>query len=130
MQKFDILFKKTGLIAIVLMLAIAPSVLKAQTIYALSGTNLITFQANNPQLITGIVPISGITLGRTIVGMDIRPSNGELYILTYNSLDSTAIVHTVSKTTGLATALDSTVFLPLGGTRLGFDFNPVANKIS
>jgi Domain of unknown function (DUF4394) len=46
--------------------------------YALSGSNLVSFDQTNPTVGTTI-PITGLTLGDTLVGIDFRPQNGFLY---------------------------------------------------
>jgi hypothetical protein len=85
--------------------------------------------------------ITGITAGQTLVGIDYRPTNGLLYGLGYNPATGATQLYTIvpgaSGTASVATPVNATpITLPLGqaGTspssrRIGFDFNPVADRI-
>lgn len=92
------------------------------------GNNLMIF---NPQLyytaanLNTIItkPITGLAVGDTIAGIDFRPLNGQLYALGRNSN-----VYTINTASGAAT-LVSALSTPLSGTRFGFDFNPVVDRI-
>src|SRR4026209_1526569 len=56
------------------------------TIYALSTTNvLISFDSATPGTVSGPIPISGLVGGESIVGIDFRPSTGQLYGLSNQS---------------------------------------------
>ncbi|WP_051719184.1 DUF4394 domain-containing protein [Hymenobacter sp. IS2118] len=81
------------------------------------------------------VRITGVTVGQLLVGIDYRPSTGEMYALGYNASNPTgpsnAQLYTLQPLTGVATAVGSAITLALGGPaeRIGFDFNPVADRI-
>jgi Domain of unknown function (DUF4394) len=68
--------------------------------YALSGSNLVSFDPTSPTVGTTIV-ITGLALGEALVGIDFRPQNGFLYGLGVNTTSSD----------------------------FGFDFNPIADRI-
>lgn len=127
-----------------LALLTAPAV-QAQTVWGL-GTQTQPY-LGNPAGVQGLVPINpatgvasspfqvlGVAASQSLVGMDFRPSNGQLYALGYDSVavapTPNAQLYTLSLT-GAATAVGSAVRLELGRrtARIGFDFNPVADLI-
>ena len=61
---------------------------KAQLTYGLSGNHLISFDATTPAVLLSNVPITGITSGQAIEGMDFRPLTGQLYAFGYNKIIS------------------------------------------
>jgi hypothetical protein len=85
--------------------------------------------------------ITGVTAGQVLVGIDYRANNGLLYGLGYNAATGDTQLYTLapgaSGTATVATPVNATpVVLPLGqaGTslsskRIGFDFNPAADRI-
>jgi hypothetical protein len=85
--------------------------------------------------------ITGVAAGQTLVGIDYRPTNGLLYGLGYDPTTGATQLYTIvpgaSGTASVATPVNATpITLPLGqaGTspssrRIGFDFNPVADRI-
>lgn len=99
--------------------------------YALNANNfLLSFDAAQPAIIREAVPVTGITLNQSIVGMDFRPATGELYALGYNAGTGESQLYTINTMTGAATAINATpTILALGGTQVGVDFNPVVDKI-
>ena len=123
-----------------LLLGAAPAA-EAQTLYGLGTVNA------GPQLgAQGLITINlatGFTntlsptpiiyaavTGLPLVGMDFRPATGVLYALGYDNVGS-AQLYTVNQTTGVATAVAAPFALVLGGAtdRIGFDFNPAADRI-
>ena len=119
---------------------------QAQTVYGL-GTLTMDFLGNlaGSQGITTIdpntgvagatIPVVGVAVGQSLVGMDFRPSNGQLYALGYDSVAAApaanAQLYTLNPTTGATALVGSAVRLELGRrlARVGFDFNPVADLI-
>ncbi len=103
---------------------------QAQVIYALSGTNLIAFQASAPGTITSTVSISGVAAGQEIAGLDFRPATGQLYALGYNATTGEARLYTIDRTSGVATAIGAAaVVLSPNMGDIGFDFNPTVDRI-
>ena len=99
--------------------------------YALSGSTLVSFNPATPSVGTSI-PVTGLTAGQTLVGIDVRPTNGLLYGLGVNAATDTATLYNISVLTGVATivgSFGSAGDLPASG--YGFDFNPlpVADRI-
>ncbi|MFD1256182.1 DUF4394 domain-containing protein [Mucilaginibacter terrae] len=90
--------------------------------YALSSDNeLMIF---NPANIAPIAKaITGLQTGETILGIDFRPLNGQIY-----ALGSTSRIYTLNASSGLATSV-GTLTTALSGVSFGFDFNPVADRI-
>lgn len=68
-------------------------------------------------------PIANLQGGESVVGIDMRPANGQLY-----ALGSTGRIYTLNLSTGAA-AMVGVAPLLLDGTDFGFDFNPVADRI-
>ncbi|HVY63597.1 MAG TPA: DUF4394 domain-containing protein [Gammaproteobacteria bacterium] len=105
-------------------------------VFAVTSANrLVTFNRAAPALSTAVA-ITGLAMGETILGIDIRPGGmpaGQLYLL-----GSTGRLYTVDTTTGMAT-LKSTLsadptdttnpFTSLSGTNFGVDFNPTVDRL-
>lgn len=92
--------------------------------YAVSANNeLVIFNPLNPSPVNK--PITGTATGETILGIDFRPVNGQLY-----ALGSTSRLYTINTSSGLATAVGTSVLTTLlSGTDFGFDFNPTVDRI-
>lgn len=92
--------------------------------YSVDGSNnLQIFNPNNPMPVSKA--LSGLQSGETILGIDFRPANGQLY-----ALGSTSRMYTINLGTGAATAVGTSPFTTaLLGTDFGFDFNPTVDKI-
>lgn len=101
-----------------------------QMAYALSGTNLISFDTQNPGYIREWNPITGITAGQSIVGMDFRPATGTLYALGFNGTTNDAQLYTINTSSAIATAVNAApVSISIGTVNTGFDFNPTVDRI-
>jgi hypothetical protein len=114
----------------------ATAAVTGQLLYGLAGGSLISFDSGNPGMIRSAVNFGGgITAGQTVVGLDFRPANGQLYALGYNpsiaSPADNAQLYTVNLTTGGLTAVGSAISLSLGSNlgQVGFDFNPTVDRI-
>ncbi|MBK9414079.1 MAG: DUF4394 domain-containing protein [Bacteroidetes bacterium] len=104
--------------------------LSAQTIFGISGNNLVRFQVNTPQTIQATIPITGVMAGQEIVGLDSRPATGELFLLGYNNMTSEANLYTLDTMTAVATQVGSMpITLALDSGKVGFDFNPTVDRI-
>ncbi|MEO6038052.1 MAG: DUF4394 domain-containing protein, partial [Saprospiraceae bacterium] len=101
----------------------------AQTIYGLSGTNLISFSATDPCTVQSNVTITGIASGQTLSGLDFRPNTGQLYTIGYNDSTGVAQLYTLHLTTGAATPIGAQINLLPGMGLISFDFNPVVDRI-
>jgi len=91
--------------------------------YATNATNnLLIFNPEKPTA-TIAKPITGLANGETVVGIDFRPVNGQLYAVSSNSR-----VLTLNTSSGAA-AVVATLSTPLAGTSFGVDFNPTVDRI-
>lgn len=104
--------------------------------YALSNATLIPFDTSNPNNPAAAVPITGLGSGETLVGIDVRPQNGQLYGLAANGVGGVRL-YVISPQTGAATSLtaapvqfgDGVVDLPIQGSNFGIDFNPTVDRL-
>lgn len=96
------------------------------TLFALTANgNLIAFNAQTPGTLTRNLTVTGLGAGESLVGIDFRPANNQLY-----AVSSASRIYTLNTTTGAATVVGTTAFTPaLNGTRFGMDFNPVPDRI-
>lgn len=98
-------------------------------ILALTATNsLIGFDAGSPGTLTQNTAITGLQAGESIVGMDVRPSTGELFAV--GVAGTTGRMYVLNSTNGAATPVGTafSASLPSGGT-WSVDFNPVVDRI-
>ncbi|MBU1360955.1 MAG: DUF4394 domain-containing protein [Gammaproteobacteria bacterium] len=106
----------------------------APTAYALTKGNLLAaFDPLKPNTFTKSAPITGLSGGESLLGIDFRPKNGVLY-----GLSTAARLFTIDPATGAATLIgplvadpaDATLpFAALTGTSFSVDFNPVADRL-
>lgn len=92
----------------------------------MSGGNnvLVTFPSDDPMAVSK-VKIKGLQKKETILGIDVRPLNGQIY-----ALGSTSRLYVINRDTGVATAVSGTPLSPLVvGTSVAFDFNPTVDRI-
>jgi trimeric autotransporter adhesin len=103
----------------------------AATVLVLTSDNhLVSFKPTTPGTIDSDVTVTGLQGTETIVGIDVRPSTGQLYAVT-----DQGHVYTVDATTGAvsgtvtlaANPVDTLapVYAGLSGTRFGLDFSSV-----
>ncbi|RYD51476.1 MAG: DUF4394 domain-containing protein [Sphingobacteriales bacterium] len=107
----------------------------SRIIHALAGTrSLISFAATAPRQILSLTTITGVDSMYTLVGMDFRPANGELFALGYAGGDTSRRyrLYRIDPATGAAMMMNTGMMdtLALGNTReIGFDFNPTVDRI-
>jgi hypothetical protein len=88
-----------------------------------ASNNLLIFNPYDPQPIAK--PLTGLQPNEMILGLDMRPANGQLY-----ALGSSSRLYTINTASGAATAVGTAAFTPaLSGTNFGFDFNPTVDRI-
>jgi hypothetical protein len=107
-------------------LALPAAASAAEAFYGVTQDNrLVTFQSDN---VTNVEPshaITGLASGDAIVGLDVRPLNGQLY-----ALGKTSRLYVINPRTGAARLVGAGPFTPpLAGTGFGFDFNPTVDRI-
>ncbi|EIM78832.1 hypothetical protein A3SI_00030 [Nitritalea halalkaliphila LW7] len=90
--------------------------------YATDANNrLYRFNFMRPQM--NSIALQGMMQGETVVGLDFRPQNGQLYAIT-----SASRMLTINTANG-ATAVVGTLDPMLEGDSFGFDFNPTVDRI-
>ena len=107
-------------------LAVPSAASAAEAFYGVTQDNrLVTFQSDN---VTNVEPshaITGLPGGENIVGLDVRPLNGQLY-----ALGKTSRLYVINPRTGATRQVGATPFIPaLAGASFGFDFNPTVDRI-
>jgi hypothetical protein len=107
-------------------LTLPGAALAAEAFYGVTqGNRLVTFQSDNVTNVEPSHPITGLPGGEGIVGLDVRPLNGQLY-----ALGKTSRVYVINPRTGAARQVGATPFIPaLAGASFGFDFNPTVDRI-
>jgi 3D (Asp-Asp-Asp) domain-containing protein len=103
-------------------------------VFALTANNrLVSFDPSAPTVFRSSVTLSGVT--GDIVGMDFRPANGLLYLLTNDG--GTGRLYTVNTASGAATLVSTLTpdtsctpaYTALQGGAFGVDFNPVPDRL-
>jgi hypothetical protein len=90
-----------------------------------TGNNLLRFLSSAPGTILSKTPITGLQPGETVLGIDFRPANGQLY-----ALGSTSRLYRLDPATGAATQVGAGPFSTLlSGTDFGVDFDPTADRL-
>lgn len=85
---------------------------------------LVFFLSNSPGTVE-VVKVTGLQKGEKLLGIDRRPATGQLF-----ALGSTSRLYVINTESGVATLVGTGPFTPaLSGTRFGFDFNPVVDRI-
>jgi hypothetical protein len=89
--------------------------------------SLVQFNSSTPgTLIGSAVPVTGLTAGDSLVGIDLRPADGSLVGLGYNAGNGSARVYTLNPSSGAATSINTITIGP-SVTGIAADFNPAAN---
>lgn len=93
---------------------------------ALTADNRLNWIASElPGFVLYSVPITGLDSGESILGIDYRPANGQIY-----GVSSASRLYNISPFTGAATRVGQSAFLPmLRGASFGVDFNPVPDRL-
>jgi hypothetical protein len=116
-------------------LALAQSATRTIIGLTSGGSALIRFNEATPGT-TSTIPISGVTAGETLVGIDFRPATGQLYALGVNATTDLGTLYVVDPMSGgvSAVAVGGVAFvgidLPDPATAgYGFDFNSSSDRI-
>jgi hypothetical protein len=89
-----------------------------------TANNLVRFDPAAPGTLLTTVAITGLQVGEQIVGIDFRPSDGQLYALTDGDR-----IYILALATGVATQVGVNASFDVTGAAFGFDFNPVPDRI-
>ena len=88
------------------------------------SNRLISFNTLVPNKLCTSTPITGLKTGDSLIGMDTRPADNQLY-----GIGTSGTIYTINKTTGAATAGATINGAQLNGQNFGLQFNPIANAI-
>ena len=88
-----------------------------------SGNQLVHFSSSAPNTITTVGTISGVATGQTIVALDFRPANDQLYGLGVGG--GTGQLYLIDPVTAVASALPSSFSVLSTDTSFGLGFDPV-----
>jgi hypothetical protein len=110
----------------------------AERAFALSDNRLLSFDPAAPAAAT-TKPITGVSAGETLVGIDVRPQNGVLYGLGVNATANTATLYVIGRDTAqagivgtagsIALTTDGATVVDLPAAGYGFDVNPATDRI-
>src|SRR5688572_1261583 len=106
---------------------------QANFVVALAANNqLLQFSVSSPNSIISATTVTGLKAGDSLVGIDYRPANGQLYALAANG--ALGRIYTINPLTGAASAVGAGFALPQSagagaGKDYGFDFNPTVDRI-
>src|SRR4051794_11473861 len=126
-------------LAVAACLALAAPALAADHLYGITDAatpHLVTFEAVAPILFTSDQVITGIAAGDTVVGMDVSPRDGNLYVLTNNggvgdlySLDPSTAAATLIGTLAADPTDTTSPYATLPPSQFGVDFIPQSNLL-
>lgn len=89
-----------------------------------AAAELIKFNAGQPQKVLARLPLKGLAAGDTLVGLDYRVSRGVLF-----ALSASGRLYTLDTATAELKPVGTAAPLALQGQTVGFNFNPVADRI-
>ncbi len=93
---------------------------QAETVYVVTtGNQLARFDSLTPNNVQSQIPVTGLQGGESLVGLDYRITDQQLYAVTNQDR-----LYTINYTTGAATAVGTGFLPPAAGSSVGFDFNP------
>ena len=99
--------------------------LRKETVFAVTdAAELIQFNAGQPQRVLARKPLRGLVSGDSLVGLDYRVSHGALF-----ALSARGQLYTLNTATGELKPVGAAAPVPLAGKTIGFNFNPVADRI-
>ena len=90
--------------------------------------DLISFNTTDPNTILRRIRITCFRCFEAVVGADIRPVNGLIYVVTRNINNNLGRLYTLNPITGQLTLVSCRRF-PLEGTDFAVDFNPVVDRL-
>jgi trimeric autotransporter adhesin len=86
---------------------------------------VITFSAGSPQQILTSHALTGLQASEVVLGIDTRPSTGEIY-----GVGSSSRLYRIDPLSGVATAIGTNAFTPeLRARTVAFDIDPVADDV-
>jgi hypothetical protein len=96
----------------------------AITVYALTESgSLGRFDSTTPNEYVNLGQVAGLGEDETLIGMDFRPADGILYAVSDGNN-----LYSIDKQVATATLVGA-ITPAIGGSRFGFDFNPVVDRL-
>ena len=87
------------------------------------GSAIVRFPAASPSGPISVTTLTGLAAGDSLVGIDYRPANGQLY-----GVSGSGHLYTIDPVSGAAVQGATLSVLPTG-SRFAFDFNPAADRL-
>ena len=118
--------KVRRLVALAALLSLAaPAAAHARDMYATDNRgNLLRFDSRFPGVISDQAAITGLTPGAALVGIDFRPSTGQLV-----GVGSDSVVYAIDQDSGRAQPLGPPFSPGLSGSAFGVEVNPVLDQL-
>jgi trimeric autotransporter adhesin len=113
--------------------ASAPKQAPGNLVAVTEFNKLISFNNAAPQKVCTSAAVTGLSAGESVLGIDLRPADGNLY-----ALGSNARIYKIDARTATATPIStlsadpndsSSPFMALSGAEFGVDFNPVPDRL-
>ncbi|HLL91062.1 MAG TPA: DUF4394 domain-containing protein, partial [Tepidisphaeraceae bacterium] len=100
--------------------------LLSTSVFGLTVDNrLVQFDADNPSVTSNPLPVTGLPQDDVrVVGIDVRPADGQLYALATN-----ATIYRINPSTGAATAIGPAFTGVFNGPGYDLDVDPVSDRI-
>jgi subtilisin-like proprotein convertase family protein len=95
----------------------------SELLYTTNGSSISRFNHDALGVVT-TVPVTGLQAGETLVDIDVRPQNSQLY-----GVGSSSRLYTINPITGVATPVGAAGAFTINGTAFGTDFNPNADRL-
>lgn len=97
----------------------------AGLVYGVTTANeLFAFNPDTPSVILGRAPITNLTAGERMLGIDFRQGSNLLY-----GLGSSGQLYLIDGSNAMASKVGPPLATTLNGTEFGFDFNPTVDRI-
>lgn len=134
-MRYTVVSRITRSVAAIFAVAALAQPCCAELIYGIAnqapGNFLLTWDSATPGNIQSALPLNGLPIGVTILGLDFRPATKELYALGSGTTGVPARLYKIDPNTGSINAPPGLLFPPysLNGFSLGFDFNPVVDRV-
>jgi uncharacterized protein DUF4394 len=122
-QQWTKLFLSTSLMIAASALIALPATAGELLVGSTSNNRLVVFSSDNPRRVKTL-RVRGLAPNERILGLDVRPANGQLY-----ALGSTSQIYIIDLQQRVATPVGSPFSPALRGDFFGFDFNPQADRI-
>lgn len=118
----------TAMLALGLVVSSGQGVVAASepTVFALTATNqLLQFNEARPDRILSQTALSGLNNGEQMLGIDVRPANGQLY-----GVSNANQLYVIDTNSGAASKVGGAFAIPLNfSSEIGIDFNPVVDRL-